>query len=149
MPSNPTKNMQECYYCQDGVEDAQAFTISAPDKTSVCVCSSCMDDLKKFFKSGEAEKNHLEPLVVPSMLGTSHNNRLVETQKGQIVKVFDNIVIQRLNLTKRPAGRIFDYQYDSPYDYNSRYPSKMDRLDMMNTRPFERHLELEAIILDD
>ena len=140
MPANPTKNMQECYYCQDGVEDAQAFTISAPDKTSVCVCATCMDDLKKFFKSGEADERHSSPDESGSRLDIVKNH-LAEKEDGKVIKVFENVIIQRVNHKIAPSYQLRRGRFDvnGPYGYYDPWDKAFQT---------EKVLEIEAMILD-
>jgi hypothetical protein len=55
-------------WCQVELEEEKGFKMIAPDKTEAYICAECMNDVLKFIKSGQAEKEKLDtvaPLSTP------------------------------------------------------------------------------------
>lgn len=133
--------MNICYYCQDSVGPADDFLIVQPDQTQIHVCSECMSDVIRFFRSGEAEDKKIEALKVPltpidCVLGISRGRAMFVEMDNQYrpVKYFRNIKLTDFSYTNgRQQSPFLRGQggYSNPFYANM--PATLDiRAEMVN-----------------
>jgi hypothetical protein len=102
--------MNICYYCQDNIDPKEDFLIVQPDKVEIHVCSECMGDIIKFFKSGEAENKKIEslapehPETVEGLLGIDMKRHCLctITKDGRVGMLFRNSTIHNMQMNRKP-----------------------------------------------